>query len=221
MKESLKISDKAIDDLKITMKQFMTNTQRIATIDDASRKTSDNEIAFLKSQIFTMKSIQDRLIFVENIRRYQNVLEEKYSTETHIPGKIMTKLVEFGVIRREKYLSYLRGDTSHSSKGGNYGNWESWTTHATEEELLEVITALLRLKEKYIFYFPIVICPIYNNSDGYIPKKRKLKETTYAWFLNFPSNVENLPGKCKTFAEGYFTRVDNVLTKLHKMGLLK
>ena len=221
LRESLKVSEKAIDDLKNTLKQFMTNTQRILTIE--SRKSSENDIAHL-IMTESQKSFFDRVKFLEDIYRYEYFLGKPYSKERHISGKIMGKLMELCILNLDDYDSERLG-MYRIYRYGHQGHWNSWITHATEEDLFEYITSIYRRDTLYNLSFPFVQVTLSNRQnpigDNYRLKVEALKKATDSWFLAYPSNIADIPGKCKTFAAGYFNRVENVLTKIHKMGLLK
>ena len=152
-----------------------------------------------------------------------------YKKENHISGKIMARMWELGCITNEggdiNISRYLYGHP------GPTDDWLTWTTHATEEDLMDFITAMYSTYTaptvSYLaFSFPIVRVGITIYTTGeyrqdYRKCMKQLKDHTDQWFTGWPSNMINLPGKCKTFAEAYFTRVENVLTKLHEMKLLK
>jgi hypothetical protein len=195
-----------------TLKQFMTETQK----------------TFLMG-------LHDRVDFLEKLNRYQHMMikyqpiGKYYAEKNHVSGKIMAKMWELGCIYStsgESNISeYLGGHT------GPDDDWLAWTTHATEEDLLNFITALYAMYSAptvaYLsFTFPIVRITLQVYTTGeYQQNYRKcmhnLKESKERWLTSWPSNMRNIPGKCKTFAEAYFTRVENVLTKLHEMNLLK
>ena len=232
LRESLKVSNKAIDDLKNTLKHFMTSTQRILAID--SHKTSDNDIVLLKSQVNGMKQLiiesqkafltglHDRVKFLEDIYRYECILGKDYSKETHISGKIMGRLMELCILDDDgsstwrRYGIYINGNGREQKM-----RWNSWITHATEEDLMDFITVIYRRDTRYILTFPFVGISIANydsDTNNYRVKMAQLKKATDSWC---PSSLAYSPGISKTFAEDYFNRIENVLTKIHKMGLLK
>jgi hypothetical protein len=229
-----------IESLKNLTKHFITNTQRISTSDSTeiatlrqSQKTTDNEIVMLRAQIDSLKqfitesqkgflsSLSGNVTFLEDMIRYEWILKQQYSKNNHIPGKVMARMVELCFINNDDgYWSYIRG---HS---GPDHDWNCWITHASEQDIINVIQAIFKREEYFNFTFPIV-GRYFNNKPKrpttmtYNHQIQELKKTTEMWFLNWPTNMRNLPGKCKTFAEGYFQRVENVLTMIHKMGLLK
>ena len=205
------------------------NTQRILAIE--SRKSSENDIAHLRSQVDGMKQLMtesqksffDRVKFLEDIYRYEYFLGKPYSKERHISGKIMGKLMELCIFNLDDYDSGRLG-MYRIYRYGHKGQWNSWITHATEEDLFEYITSIYRRDTPYHLLFPFVEVFLSNRqseTNNYRVKVHKLKTATDSWFLAYPSNIADIPGKCKTFAAGYFNRVENVLTKIHKMGLLK
>lgn len=217
-----------------TLKQSLVDVQ----------KSSANESQTLRSQVATLKQfttdtqkqfltgLHDRVDFLEKVISYQHMMIEYqpigkfYEKKNHVTGKIMARMWELGCITHEgggaeNIRQYLDGH-------GGEDDWLSWKTHATEEDLLDFITAMYTAPTvAYLFFtFPIVKVGITIYTTGeynqdYRKCMKQLKENTDGWFTGWPSNMKNLPGKCKTFAEAYFTRVENVLTKLHEMKLLK
>lgn len=211
------------------------------------QKSSANESQTLRNQVTTLKQfttdtqkqfltgLHDRVDFLEKVIRYQHMMIKYqpignyYEKENHVSGKIMARMWELGCIYSPfgdfNIRAYLDG------RGGNEDDWLTWTTHATEEDLLDFITAMYATYTAptvaYLhFTFPIVKVTIEIYTTGeykqdYRKGMHNLKKNTDQWFAGWPSNMKNLPGKCKTFAEAYFTRVENVLTKLHEMNLLK
>jgi hypothetical protein len=210
-------------------------------------KTAEDEIATLRTQMATLKQfmtetqktflmgLHDRVDFLEKLNRYQHMMIKYqhigkfYEEKNHVSGKIMARMWELGCIYStsgESNISeYLGGHT------GPDDDWLAWTTHATEEDLLNFITALYAMYSAptvaYLtFTFPIVrvYLQVYTTGEykhNYRKCMHNLKESKERWLTSWPSNMRNIPGKCKTFAEAYFTRVENVLTKLHEMNLLK
>jgi len=152
-----------------------------------------------------------------------------YAEKNHVSGKIMARMWELGCIYATSgdinIKGYLGGHT------GPDDDWLAWTTHATEEDLLDFITAMYATYSaptvaSLMFTFPIVritlqVYTIGEYQQNYRKCMHNLKESKERWLTVWPSNMKNIPGKCKTFAEAYFTRVENVLTKLHEMNLLK
>ena len=219
-----------------TLKQSMMDFQ----------KSSANESQTLRSQVATLKQfttdtqkqfltgLHDRVDFLEKVIKYQHMMikyqnnDKCYEKKNHVTGKLMARMWELGCITQEKggaenIRQYLNGH-------GGEDDWLSWKTHATEEDLMDFITAMYTAPTAptvayLIFTFPIVKVTITIYTTGeysdYRKCMKKLKDHTDKWFAGWPSNMRNLPGKCKTFAEAYFTRVENVLTKLHEMKLLK
>lgn len=208
------------------------------------QKSSANESQTLRNQVTTLKQfttdtqkqfltgLHDRVDFLEKVIRYQHMMIKYqpigkfYEEKNHVTGKIMARMWELGCIYS------LSGDCNiREYLYGHQDDWLTWTTHATEEDLLDFITAMYATYTAptvaYLhFTFPIVKVGITIYTTGeYNQDYRKcmntLKKNTDQWFAGWPSNMKNLPGKCKTFAEAYFTRVENVLTKLHEMNLLK
>ena len=252
LKDEIKSSDTEIAmlkedilSLKSAMKHFMTNTQRVSASDSTelatmkqalrnSHKTTENEIESMKTRIVTLKQfitesqkgfltvLHDKVAFLEDMIRYEWILKKAYSKDTHIPGKAMARMVELCFINCDDNTEvwiYLRG---HS---GPDHDWNCWMTHASEQDLVDLIQAIWKREEYFTITFPIV-GRYFNNKTPtatmtYNHQIQELKKTTEWWFLNWPNNMRNLPGKCKTFAEDYFHTVENVLTTIHKMGLLK
>jgi hypothetical protein len=161
--------------------------------------------------------------FLEDIYRYEYILGKDYSKETHISGKIMGRLMELCILNLNDYDSG-RLERYRIHRYGHQGHWNCWITHATEEDLMDYITAIYRKDTRYILTFPFVDIHIGNydsEKNNYRFKVAQLKKATDSWFLACPSNVVKFPGISKTFAEDYFNRIENVLTKIHKMGILK
>ena len=237
-----------------TLKQFMTDFQTLSGNDNLKiqieiadiQRTTRNEIATLRAQMCTLKQfmtdsqktflsgLHDRVDFLEKVIKYQHMMIQYqpngkfYEEKNHVTGKIMARMWELGCITHNKGNNigeYLNGH------GGPEDDWLTWTTHATEEDLLDFITAMYATYTAptvacLIFTFPIVKVTLQVYTTGeYNQDYRKcmstLKKNTDQWFAGWPSNMKNLPGKCKTFAEAYFIRVENVLTKLHEKKLLK
>ena len=221
-----------------TLKQSMMDFQK------SSANESHREILLLRSQVATLKQfttdtqkqfltgLHDRVDFMEKVIRYQHMMIKYqpigkfYEEKNHVTGKIMARMWELGCITHEG------GDINiRSYLDGHGGDWLTWKTHATEEDLMDFITAMYATYSAptvaYLtFTFPIVGVGITIYSTAkYDQDYRKcmsiLKKNIDEWFARWPANMRNLPGKCKTFAEAYFTRVENVLTKLHEMKLLK
>ena len=224
-----------------TLKQSMMDFQK------SSANESQREIMLLRSQVATLKQfttdtqkqfltgLHDRVDFLEKLNRYENMMIQYqpigkfYDEKNHVSGKIMARMWELGCIYSTSGDCNIGGYLGGHS--GPEDDWLTWTTHATEEDLLDFITAMYATYSAptvaYLsFTFPIVKVGITIYTTGeYNQDYRKgmhdLKKKTDGWFTGWPSNMKNLPGKCKTFAEAYFTRVENVLTKLHEMKLLK
>jgi hypothetical protein len=106
---------------------------------------------------------------------------------------------------------------------GENNTWNSWVTHATEEDLVYFLVFILKNRWSVNFSFPIVkvwVHPVSNHpNNNYRYQMKTFRENTESWFNLFPNNIGNLPEKRKTFAEAYFVRVENVLTKLYDMKL--
>jgi len=211
----------------------------------SSANESHREILLLRSQVATLKQfttdtqkqfltgLHDRVDFMEKVIRYQHMMIKYqpigkfYEEKNHVTGKIMARMWELGCITHEggdiNIRSYLNG---HSGD-----DWLAWTTHATEEDLLDFITAMYATYSaptvaslSFTFHIVGVYLQVYTTGEyhqNYRKCMHNLKESKERWLTSWPSNIGNLPGKCKTFAEAYFTRVENVLTKLHEMNLLK
>jgi len=223
-----------------TLKQFMTDFQTLSGNDNLKiqieiadiQRTTRNEIATLRAQMGTLKQfmtdsqktflsgLHDRVDFLEKVIKYQHVMVERYVKEDHIPGMVMTRMLELGCIYWKGFDCNIR-DYLYARGGA----WDTWTTHASEEELIIFLTAMYKSGKACNFTFPIVRVWIHTTSEhgnnSYRFSMKTLKENTNQWFAQWPSNMGNLPGKCKTFAEAYFTRVENVLTKLYEKKLLK
>lgn len=245
LKQALLFSDNEIliikediESLKNLTKHFITNTQRISTRDSTeiatlkqSQKTTDNEIVMLRAQIDSLKqfitesqkgflsSLSSNVAFLEDMIRYEWILKEAYCNATHIPGTVMARMVELCFINNDDcYRTYIRGHSGFSH------DWNCWITHASEQDIMNVMQAISKREEYYNFVFPIVGLYLNNKkteaTNVYSYQIQELKKKTEMWFVNWPTNMGNLPGKCKTFAEGYFQRVENVLTKIHKMGMI-
>jgi len=203
--------------LKIANDEIATLRSQMATLEMilAFQNTSANEMTTLRNQLATLEMVI-RYQYIVNKGSY--TVKKSYTVENHVPGEIMVKLWKIGCIFGGSSINIAEYLFAEGREEKN--KWLTWTTHATEDELINFITGIYKSESITIFYFPIVNCYIYINPHGkeqYRKQMELLKENTKQWFSGC------LPEKCGTFAEleAYFTRVENVLTKLHEMNLLK
>jgi len=205
---------------KKEMTQTLKELQMTTANDKKEIITLGNQIVILKqfmSQMEFVTGLHDRVDFLEKVYNYQHILHNHFQSGKILSGKILAKMWKLGCYgcfeSSNVFTNYLWRD-----------EWLNWTTHATEEDLMDLLTAMSA--DAPNFWFPIVKVYIYfkhddDNRYNYRNSMNEFKKNTDMWFLNWPSNMGNIPKKCKTFAEAYFTRVENVLTKLHKMNLLR
>jgi hypothetical protein len=224
-----------------TLKQFITeslksNANEMTQL-KSQIKSSDlhrvlgNEIATLRSQMTASKQfmtdlqktllteLHDRVDFLENMITYQCWVRLPYNKERHVSGKMMTRMVELGCIYSEG------GDLNIRNYVQGNGDWNSWMVYASEEDLIDFITALYKTSKPHQLTFPLLTAWLHTTSEhehnNFRFQLKKLKARIDTLLSCHTSQWGNYPEKSTIFGEAYFTRVENVLTKLHGMGLLK
>ena len=223
LKQFEKESHEQIDEVKKTLvehrNEFMLS---IANEMNEMKNQKADEMDKMKSQMNTLTQFQKESQIFFEIFKYQNFIGKEYKRENHISGKIMVKMSDLYIINCiggsfniDQYL-FAEGY-------GENNTWNSWATHATEEDLLDFLVFIFKNRWSVNFTFPIVkvwVHPVANHpNNNYRYQMKIFRENTESWFNSFPSNIGNLPEKRKTFAEAYFVRVENVLTKLYDMKL--
>lgn len=159
-----------------------------------------------------MDSMKERIAFVEKIHAYKNILRSPYREANHIPGKDMVRLIEMKII-------FGRGFNVNLYP---YLNDEKWEEHATEDELLDVIIAVMARKDYTtisLFGGVYFVCSACDDGDvrrNYQNQMEKLKKYSEQILIHQTHGYEY-----KKFVESHVKRLRNVLTKLHEMGLLK
>lgn len=146
------------------------------------------------------------LLFLEKTFWYKNILEQPYQKDTHIPGKDMARLVELKIVLGRNFNVNL------------FPSWSEWIANASEHELIDVTIAMMN-RDDFCILILFKGVHVRNRQDeryDYLHLLKQLKENADKIIIH-----ENHVYDFKKFTECRVSRVENVLTKLHEMKLLK
>jgi hypothetical protein len=167
-----------------------------------------------------MKEQEERIVFLEQVPFYLEVVKHGYRKETHIPADDIVKCLKYG-------LDVFDADPHLFNRYLNDG-WNCWVVQASEEELREVcfVTARMPFKSfggrrlNYIrFHDAVTICGgikegYQDNYHSYHKKVNSLRKCRDCHFVNPPVGFD------KIFAKKVYERWENVLNALYDEKLL-
>jgi hypothetical protein len=211
---------------------------RIAYLIDQEKKERNQSLADVESKIAflredeqrnrskSLEQILERILFLERVPTYLAWISVPYDEKQHIPVQNLIKMMYNGITIQNALDHYLQNE------------WMGWTTHASEKDLLQFCFSVAQMPLKlcegmgttYIKILPgisiyggITQYGMKNGYESFYSYHKRLNVfKTYRdqWLSNFPNNISNLPEKEKSFAVGYFKRVENVLNTLYEKKLL-
>ena len=167
-------------------------------------RTSANEIATLRSE---MNVIMEKIAFMEKIYDYEYTLQNPYEKGNHIPGKDMARLVELKVVLNKHWNINL------------FPGFSGWLENASEDELMDVAIAFIAGRAPchfQLFEGVHLACTPDIKENDYRHLMKQLKDRRDSLINNHYYSYD-----IKKFTEARALRVENVLTKLREMNLLK
>lgn len=187
----------------------------------------DSKIAFLfeeehREKNKSLEPILKRIIFLERVPKYLAWIGVPYKKENHIPVEDLVKIMANLIVPLSVLAHYLQE------------RWMGWLTHASENDLLQFCVSVSQmplmfgqgLGVNYITILPGIQLyggiAEYDGQKGYesyysYHKKLNVLKTYRDEFLvGFPGNIHVE----KSFAVGYFERVERVLNVLYEKKLL-
>ena len=192
----------------------------------------DSKIAFLfeeehREKNKSLEPILKRIIFLERIPKYLAWIGVgNYSKENHIPVEDLVKIMSNLIVPSNMLDHYLQEQ------------WMGWLTHASENDLLQFCVSVAQMPQKLcqgsVTTYITILKGLqlysgisenggkkgYESHFSYHNKLSVFKTYRDQWLSNFPNNMGNLPEKEKSFAVGYFERVERVLNVLYEKKLL-
>ena len=218
----------SLKDIGIRTEESLGDVEsRIVFLIDKERKERnqnfsdvDSKIAFLfeeehREKNKSLEPILKRIVFLERIPKYVAWIGVPYVKENHIPVEDLVKIMANLIVPSSVLAYYLQE------------RWMGWLTHASENDLLQFCVSVaqmpLRLGQGLDIYCITILqgIQLYGGIAEYAGQKGYNDIYSYHKKMNvFKTKRDNLPGMEKSFAVGYFERVERVLNVLYEKKLL-